>query len=151
MSTLASVDLPDPLGPISAWISPWRTVRSIPFRISLPSTLACRSWISSVAASWIVAASATVHLDQDVVVLHLHRVYPHGHRRREGPRLPRLEVERRPVLGALDRPEVGVHLPLRQMLVGVGTDVVHGAELAVAHVRHRDLPSVDGERPDLAI
>src|SRR2546421_2112964 len=147
MSTLARVDLPDPFGPIRAWISPWRTMRSMPFRISLPSTLACRSRISSVATSWIVAASATVHLDQDVVVLHLHRVYPHGHRRRKGPRPPRLEVERRPVLGALDRAEVRVHLALRQALVRVRTDVGHGPVLAGAHAHNCDAPAVDGERP----
>ena len=33
---LASVDLPEPLGPISAWTSPAPTVRSTPFRISAP-------------------------------------------------------------------------------------------------------------------
>src|SRR6201991_2019921 len=48
----ASVDLPEPLGPMTAWVSPARTVRSTPFRISLaPSSVAtetCRSLISRV-------------------------------------------------------------------------------------------------------
>src|SRR3954453_20202686 len=42
MITLASVDLPEPLGPISAWISFERTSRSRPLRISLSSAATCR-------------------------------------------------------------------------------------------------------------
>ena len=34
MTALASVDFPEPLGPISAWISPLPTARSTPRRIS---------------------------------------------------------------------------------------------------------------------
>ena len=41
-STDASVDLPEPLGPMMACTSPALTSRSIPLRISLPSTEACR-------------------------------------------------------------------------------------------------------------
>src|SRR3954447_10226342 len=37
----ASVDLPEPLGPIRAWISPLLTSRSTPLRISRSST---RTW-----------------------------------------------------------------------------------------------------------
>ena len=37
--TAASVDLPEPLGPMSAWTSPGRTTRSTPWRISTPSAL----------------------------------------------------------------------------------------------------------------
>ena len=51
MIVFASVDLPDPLGPISAWTSPPSTVRSTPLRISLPSAVTCRSLISSSANS----------------------------------------------------------------------------------------------------
>src|SRR4029450_13600543 len=43
MIVLASVLLPDPFGPIRAWISPFFTSRVSPFRISLPSTATCRS------------------------------------------------------------------------------------------------------------
>src|ERR1700757_2497234 len=46
MITLASVDLPDPLGPINAWISPWPTRRSSPRRISLSPARAWRFRIS---------------------------------------------------------------------------------------------------------
>ena len=46
-STEASVDLPEPFGPIRAWTSPGRTVRSTPWRISTPSSLeTCRSTTS---------------------------------------------------------------------------------------------------------
>src|SRR3954449_4791777 len=42
----ASVDLPEPLGPMSAWISPLLTERSTPRRISRSSTRTCRLRIS---------------------------------------------------------------------------------------------------------
>ena len=41
-STLLSVLLPEPLGPMMACTSPGRTSRSIPFNISLPLMLACK-------------------------------------------------------------------------------------------------------------
>src|SRR5260221_5355246 len=43
-----NVLLPEPFGPMIACASPLRTTRSIPLRISLSSTLTCRSLISSV-------------------------------------------------------------------------------------------------------
>src|SRR3954451_19775043 len=46
MIALASVDLPEPLGPISAWISPRLTVRSRPLRISLSPAWTWRLRIS---------------------------------------------------------------------------------------------------------
>ena len=46
MSVLASVDLPEPLGPIRAWISPREMSRSTPLRISRSSMRTCRSLIS---------------------------------------------------------------------------------------------------------
>src|SRR5688500_2391418 len=46
MSTLARVDLPEPLGPISAWNSPERTRRSTPLRICLSPAETCRFLIS---------------------------------------------------------------------------------------------------------
>src|SRR5215212_9393674 len=46
ITTLARVDLPDPLGPMSAWISPSRTDRSTPLRICLSPTRAWRFRIS---------------------------------------------------------------------------------------------------------
>src|SRR5680860_1445458 len=51
----ASVDLPEPFGPMIAWVSPALMVRSTPFRISFGpssvSTLTCRSLISKLAMS----------------------------------------------------------------------------------------------------
>ena len=58
MSAYASVVLPEPLGPMIAWTSPFPTVRSIPLRISLSGAAVgatCRSRISrywSLTAGW---------------------------------------------------------------------------------------------------
>src|SRR4051812_20040082 len=50
MIEFARVDLPEPLGPISAWTSPLLTVRSRPLRICLSPACTCRLRISSSAA-----------------------------------------------------------------------------------------------------
>src|SRR6266852_205276 len=47
MTVSASVLLPEPFGPMIACTSPLRTTRSIPLRISLPSTVTCRSLMTS--------------------------------------------------------------------------------------------------------
>src|SRR3954453_20677056 len=46
MIALASVDLPEPFGPMSAWNSPARTCRSTPLRIGLSPAETCRLRIS---------------------------------------------------------------------------------------------------------
>src|SRR3954447_11507454 len=46
MITFASVDLPEPLGPMSAWNSPERTCRSTPLRICLSPAWTWRFLIS---------------------------------------------------------------------------------------------------------
>src|ERR1700709_1621781 len=46
MIALASVDLPDPFGPMRAWNSPSRTWRSTPLRICLSPAETCRLRIS---------------------------------------------------------------------------------------------------------
>src|SRR3954452_6571792 len=51
MIALASVDLPEPLGPISVWISPERTNRSTPLRICLSPAATWRFLISRSAMS----------------------------------------------------------------------------------------------------
>src|SRR3954451_12960320 len=51
MTALASVDLPEPFGPMSAWISPAPTVRSTPLRISFSPARTWRFWISSMYSS----------------------------------------------------------------------------------------------------
>ncbi len=53
----ARVDLPDPLGPMIAWVSPVRIVRVMPLRISVSpasvSTVTCRSRISRTAMGFL--------------------------------------------------------------------------------------------------
>src|SRR5918994_2502988 len=51
MIAFARVDLPEPFGPIKAWIEPFSTSRLTPLRISLPSAVTCRLRISSSANS----------------------------------------------------------------------------------------------------
>src|SRR5688572_6049504 len=46
MITFARVDLPEPFGPMRAWISPERTWRSTPLRICLSPAATCRFLIS---------------------------------------------------------------------------------------------------------
>ncbi len=66
-SEYARVDLPEPFGPMIAWVSPCFTVRSTPRRISRgppsASTETCRSRISSVAMgtqdSWLTETSTS--------------------------------------------------------------------------------------------
>src|SRR6185503_10539844 len=57
MIVFASVLLPEPFGPINAWISPLRTVRLRPLRISLPSTDAWRFSITSSGVSLMSGSS----------------------------------------------------------------------------------------------
>src|SRR5690242_11402664 len=73
MIAFASVDLPEPLGPISAWNSPGRTCRSTPLRICLSAAVTCRFLIWSSAIGSLVSrhsdfrgadAGARVELDQ---------------------------------------------------------------------------------------
>ncbi len=51
MIALARVDLPEPFGPISAWMLALSTSRLTPLRICLPSAVTCRLRISS-SANW---------------------------------------------------------------------------------------------------
>ena len=53
-STEARVDLPDPLGPMRAWISPFSTTRSTPCRMGVPSTVV--TWRFSTSNSGVVTA-----------------------------------------------------------------------------------------------
>src|SRR4029079_18724426 len=112
MITLDRVDLPEPFGPISAWISPWRTIRSIPRRIGLFSTVACRSRTSKVAGVAFVISSS--HLDPHVVVGHGHRVAGDRLDRRQAERPAGVHVEQRPMLRALDRALLGIDVALVQ-------------------------------------
>src|SRR5436190_11675634 len=118
MISFESVDFPEPFGPISAWIWPCSTVRSIPRRISRPSIAACRSRTSRVAGA-VVAFVPLIssHLDQDIVVGYGHGEHVDRLDRRQHDRTPGREVERRSVLRALDRPLVHIDLPLVQVVV----------------------------------
>src|SRR6185503_19849388 len=149
MSTFASVDLPEPFGPISAWVSPCFTTRSIPFRIGLPSTDASSFSICSVAGS--VISALLWYLDHHVVVLHLGREHLDGLRGPQGPRRARLEVERGSVLGALDRLVLDVDLALVQEVVRVRADRVHHAESLVTEVRDGEVSVVELEPPHLPL
>src|SRR5687768_460164 len=140
MITPASVDLPDPLGPMSACTSPWRTVRSTPCRISFPLVEACSSLISSVACPF-VSAMCDLHLY--LVVFHLHVVRRDRRDRRQAPRLARVQVERRAVPRTFDRREVGVDLALVQVRLRVRADVAHRAEPVLAQVDQGDLVALD--------
>src|SRR4026207_729509 len=125
MITFDSVGLPEPFGPIRAWVSPCFTTRSIPFRISLPSTCACRSMISSVAAPFV---SVICHLDQDVVAFRPGGGNGGRRRRRQRGGSPRVQVERGTVLRALDRLVIDVDLALVQEVVRVRADRVDDPE-----------------------
>ena len=57
MIAFASVDLPEPFGPISAFTWPRETERSSPLRISLPSAVTCKLVISRSAMSPLVGSA----------------------------------------------------------------------------------------------
>src|SRR6186997_1679416 len=145
MMTLLNVDLPDPFGPIRACVSPWRTTRSMPRRISLPSTVAWRSLTSNVAAVSLPFSLISLHLDQDIVAVgrdgeHLDRLG-----RRQGAWFAGVQVEGRTMLRAFDRLEVDVDLAFVQVVLRVAADRVDRAESLVAEVHHRDQALADGE------
>src|SRR3954465_3074486 len=109
----ARVDLPDPLGPMIAWVSPERTVRSTPRRISLASspspTLTCRSRISrtdTLSCSSAVGrdreGAVGFGVDEHVLSLHADRVDGHRLGRRQVGGFAGAQVEARPVQPALD-------------------------------------------------
>src|SRR5262245_29332639 len=149
MRTLASVDLPEPFGPISACVSPCLTVRSIPFRIGLSSTVASRASISSVAGS--AMSVALRDLDHHVVALDLGREHLDRLGGGQRGRPARVEVEGRAVLGTLDRLVVDVDLALVKEIVCVRADRIHHAEALVPEVRDREGPVVELEPAHLAL
>src|SRR5437870_3774498 len=152
MRTLASVDLPDPLGPMMAWISPGRILRSTPRRISLPSTVAWRSSISRIGSvidahtpSALRGGGGAAHVD--IAAFDLGLVGGHGPGGRQPAHRPRPHGEPRPVLGALHL--FALEPPLVQLDVLVAADVVDGEELTV-HVAQAHRLIVDLDAGDLA-
>src|SRR6476620_2733082 len=119
MITLESVDFPDPLGPISAWIWPCCTVRSIPRRISRSPTAARKPLTSSVARASVSVWVIWSHLDQDVVVGHGHGKDIHRRDRRKRAGGAGVEVEGGSVFRTLDRFEIHIHFSLVQEVVPV--------------------------------
>src|ERR671910_3469465 len=109
MRTCASVDLPDPFGPMTACTSPEWIVRSMPRRISLPETPARRPRISSTCSVW-----SLIDDHHDVVALDADVVDGYGPGGRQGQGLAALERELAAVLPALDRALLGVDLALGQ-------------------------------------
>src|SRR5260221_14263037 len=109
MSTCDRVDLPEPFGPMTACTSPDRTTRSMPWRISLPATLACRS----------VMTSSAIDAHHDPTVLDTDLVRRHCPRGRQRLGLAVDERERAAVLPALERAVVAVHLAFAEGDVGV--------------------------------
>src|SRR3954447_22101736 len=132
MITLDSVDFPEPLGPISAWISPWRTVRSMPRKISLPSTVACSPRTSSVAGVAFVISSS--HRDPHVVVGYGHRERVHRLDRRQPHRLPGGQGAQRTVRLGVDRALLGIDVPLVEEEVLVRADRIDRSEAVLAEV-----------------
>src|SRR5436190_15869523 len=96
MSTCDSVDLPDPLGPISACTSPDATSRSTPRRICTPPTDACTSAIFRT----LTPPSLDGH--DHVVAVDPDGVHGDGLGGGEAQRLAGLEREGGTVLGAFD-------------------------------------------------
>src|SRR3954447_7744661 len=149
----ASVDLPEPFGPMIACVSPSLMVRSTPFRISLGplpslpvSTVTCRSRISSVdmcislfrlrcrSGSDVVQGGG--HVDEHVVAVDLHGVDRDRLGRGKSGGLAGAEVEARTVQPALDLTALDV--ALGQWDRGVRALVVDGVPLvAVADHSHR--------------
>src|SRR5713101_7935825 len=107
-----SVLLPEPFGPIIACTEPLSTVRSMPFRIGLPSTLTLRPWITR---------SDNAHTLPRLLFREVREVHP-VQRLRDG-RLQLQPDEPRPAVGLLDavqdrfalgRTDLGLDRPLER-------------------------------------
>src|SRR3954447_23005210 len=154
----ASVDLPEPFGPMIACVSPEWTVRSTPRRISFvvcsAVTATCRSRISRMAM--MCACSLSVagvagdrHVHEDVVTVDGHGVDGHGPDRGERGRLARAPGGAGTVEPALDR--AVLHLALRQGHLGMAARVADGVHvpLLVTDDRDRDAAEDDLDGADV--
>src|SRR3712207_1566113 len=139
-----------------ACVSPERTVRSTPRRISLASspspTLTCRSRISRTDTSLRSSvADRRVDVDEHVVAVHADRVDGDrlGGRQVGGPAAG--QVEARPVQPALDgRGALELlDVPLGEGDLGVRADVLDGEHLALEADDGDGLPALDAEVGEL--
>src|SRR6478752_10441103 len=142
----ARVDLPEPFGPMIAWVSPLLMVRSTPLRISLrspsASTVTWRLRISRVLMRSGLLLDGVVDVDVDGVAVDLHGV--HGDRlgRGKAERLAGLQLELRAVQPAVDDAVEDVALGERDL--GVRAHVVDREDLVVApDDRDRDVADAD--------
>src|SRR6478752_6781116 len=127
----ARVDLPEPFGPMIAWVSPALMVRSTPLRISLrspsASTVTWRLRISRVLMRSGLLVQRVVDVDIDDAVFDLGGIDRNRVRGGQAQLLARAQVEFRAVQPAVD--DVAVDVAFRQGDLGVGADVVEGVEL----------------------
>src|SRR3546814_4588997 len=140
-----SVGLPEPVGPMMAWTSPERMVRSSPWRISRPATPARRPRISR--TCWRVGSDIDGHLYLAVDAACL--VHGDGLGGGQGMWLTVAQREGAAVLPALELALLAEHLSLGQRDVLVAAAVVDGVDVVVdAHHRYGD--AVDGDLSDAA-
>src|SRR5579875_405101 len=127
MRTWARVDLPEPLGPMTACTSPLSTSRSIPRRISWPGMPPRSPCTRSRLTRETPRRSREHHLH--LVALEDDLVHGNGLGGREGESLAGLQGEGAAVLPALDLLVLGVHLALRKRVVGMAAPVADGVEV----------------------
>src|SRR5690625_5100322 len=146
------VVLPEPLGPMMAWVSLLLIVRLTPRRISfLPfsvSTLTCRSRISRVDIYITLFRSRQacrperlgrfvfVDIDHDAAVHDAYGINRNWLRSRQGQSLTCLEVEGGAVEPALDR--VVDDVTFGQGNLAMGTDIRHRVNVTVFGAHHCD-------------
>src|SRR3954469_21833693 len=147
----ASVDLPEPFGPMIAWVSPSLMIRSTHMKISMwpsePSsctaTLTCRSLISSVAMS--VVSHWCVQVDEYVFAVDSDGIDGYGLCGRRAGRLAGAEVEAGPVHPALDR--AALHVALGERDRGVRALVLDREDVvALAHQGQVEAVELDAQR-----
>src|SRR5690625_2705863 len=157
----ARVDFPEPLGPMTAWISPPLMVRSTPLRISLVpsglSTVAWRSLISRIdicgspRCGWldgVVECSGGElpgRIDRDLAggLVHPHRVDGDGQHGRQLQRPACAQVELATVLPAFDG--AALDIPVGEGDVLVGADVLEGVDVPVLVAHQSDLGAADDD------
>src|SRR5882757_661801 len=122
---------------MSAWVSPERTVRSTPLRISVSSTETRRSWISRTDNSALLEKA-----NENVAAVDLYRVNGNGLGGRQAGGLAGREIETRAMQPAFDRGPVNV--PFGQWDLFMRAHVVNSVEVAVGiHDRDRGVTDVD--------